>query len=113
MKEKKDRRGAYKGPCFRVIISVIIRESLNNRSFSEFKKVILWSEFRVAWVLFAGIIAAFALDATVFAPNLLLFVEGGLLAIVFVLVGITTYRAAQTDRDTKIERNELKREAQR
>jgi len=31
-----------------------------------------------------------------------------LLAIVLVLVGVTAYRAAQTDRDTKIERNELK-----
>lgn len=62
----------------------------------------------MAWILFAVIIAAFALDATVFAPGLLLFFEGGLLAIVFVLVGITAYRAAQTDRDTKIERNELK-----
>ena len=62
----------------------------------------------MAWILLAVLIAAFALDATVFAADILLLIEGGLLAIVFVLVGMVAYRAARTDRDTKIERNELK-----
>jgi two-component system sensor histidine kinase VicK len=79
-----------------------------NNGFSKFKQVIVWPEFRVAWILFAVVVAAFALDVTVFASSSLLVLEGGLLAIVLVLVGVTAYRAAQTDRDTKIERNELK-----
>lgn len=75
---------------------------------SKFKEVILWPEFQVAWILLAVIIAAFVLDAIAFSDNLLLLIAGGLLLIVFVLVVITTYRAAQTDRDTKIERSELR-----
>src|SRR5271167_196289 len=79
-----------------------------NKGFPKLKEVIVWPEFQVAWVLLAVIIAAFVLDATVFANNLLLLIEGGLLFIVFVLVVITAYHSAATDRDTKIERNELK-----
>lgn len=79
-----------------------------NRGISKFKEVVLWPEFQVAWILLAVVIAAFVLDATVFSSNLLLLIEGGLLFIVFILVVLTAYRAAKTDRDTKIERNELK-----
>ncbi len=79
-----------------------------NRGLSKLKEVIVWPEFQVAWVLLAVVIAAFVLDATVFANNLLLLIEGGLLFIVFILVVITAYHSAATDRDTKIERNELK-----
>ena len=62
----------------------------------------------MAWILLAVIVVAFVLDAMVFANNVLLLIAGGLLAIVFVLVVLTAYRAARTDRDTKIERSELK-----
>jgi signal transduction histidine kinase len=81
---------------------------LDRKGISKFKDVITWPEFQVAWVLLAVIVAAFVLDVTVFENNFLLTIEGGLLFIVFVLVVLTSYRAAATDRDTKIERNELR-----
>lgn len=62
----------------------------------------------MAWVLLAVIGAAFILDVTVFANSFLLLIEGALFLIIFVLVVITAYRAAATDRDTKVERNELR-----
>lgn len=75
---------------------------------SKLKDVILWPEFQVAWILLAVVIVAFVVDFIVFTNNLLLLIEGGLLAIVFILVVWTAYKAAQSDRDTKIERSELK-----
>ena len=75
---------------------------------SKFKEIILWPEFQVAWILFAIIAAAFVLDVTVFSGGWLLWIEGGLLFLVLVLVVVTAYRAAATDRNTKIERSELK-----
>lgn len=68
----------------------------------------MWPEFQVAWILLAILAAAFVLDVTVFDSAILLVIEGGLLFIVFVLIVLTAYRAAATDRDTKIERSELK-----
>jgi len=79
-----------------------------NGGFSKFKDIIKWPEFQAAWVLLAVIAAAFAVDVTVFPGDILLFIEGGLLMIVLMLVFWISYRAAQTDRDTKVERNELK-----
>ncbi|HEX4104576.1 MAG TPA: ATP-binding protein [Candidatus Paceibacterota bacterium] len=78
---------------------------------SEPKKigqVIAWPEFQVAWILFAVIAAAFVIDYIVFTNTFLLLIEGGLLLIAFVLVTISIYRSAAADRDTKIERNELR-----
>lgn len=68
----------------------------------------MWPEFQVAWILLAVVAAAFVLDVIVFSSSFLLLIEGGLLFIVLALVVLTAYRAAQTDRDTKIERNELR-----
>ena len=79
-----------------------------NKRLSRFKKIIVWPEFRPAWVLLATVIAAFTLDIVGFSSNLLLFIEGGLFAIILVLAMATAYRAAGADRDTKIERNELR-----
>ena len=70
--------------------------------------MILWPEFRSAWVLLAVIAAAFAIDAVVFWNGFLLSVEGGLFVIIFAMVMVTIYRAAEEDRDTKIERSELR-----
>jgi two-component system sensor histidine kinase VicK len=72
------------------------------------KGVLLWPEFQVAWILFAVLAAAFVLDVTIFDNGTLLAIEGGLLLVAFALVFLTAYRAAATDRDTKIERSELK-----
>ena len=79
-----------------------------DKGLSRFKDVIKWPEFQATWVLFAIIIAAFVIDAASFGNSLMLVVEGGTLVIACVLIFWITYRAAQTDRDTKIERNELK-----
>jgi signal transduction histidine kinase len=75
---------------------------------SKFKKVVMWPEFQVAWILLAVIAVAFVIDVNVFTVGPLLFIEGGLLFIVVALVIVTAYRAARTDRDTKVERDELK-----
>jgi signal transduction histidine kinase len=79
---------------------------VNNNS-SKIKDVLAWPEFRVAWVLLAIIAAIFVLDINVLSGGMAL-IEGGLLVIVFVLVAASVYRAARNDRDTSIERNELK-----
>ena len=71
-------------------------------------QVIAWPEFQVAWILFAVIAAAFVIDYIAFTNDFLLLIEGGLLLIVFVLITISIYRSAAADRDTKIERNELR-----
>jgi two-component system, OmpR family, sensor histidine kinase VicK len=67
----------------------------------------MWPEFQVIWVLFAVIATTFAIDSIVISNSFLLFTEGGLLAIVFVLVALIAYRAARVDRGTKLQRSEL------
>lgn len=76
--------------------------------FKRAEQVVTWPEFRVAWVLIAIIIAALIIDAIVFPNQLLLLMEAGLLLIVFALTTVTIYRAAAMDRDTRIERDELR-----
>lgn len=79
-----------------------------NKEFSKFKQIILWPEFQAVWVLFAVAIAAFVIDVAAFSNGALLLIEGGLVAVILALVAFIAYRAARTDRDTKVERNELK-----
>jgi signal transduction histidine kinase len=74
---------------------------------SKIKNVILWPEFRVAWVLLTIIVVIFILDLGVMG-TWLSYVDGALLFIVFALVAATIYRNAAGDRNTSIERNELK-----
>jgi PAS domain S-box-containing protein len=75
---------------------------------NKIKQVITWPEFQAAWILFAVMASAFVVDVFAFTNPLLLLAEGGLLLIALVLVTLSIYRAAAADRDTKIERNELK-----
>jgi two-component system, OmpR family, phosphate regulon sensor histidine kinase PhoR len=75
--------------------------------FSKIKNVILWPEFQVAWVLLALIIAIFILDLKTLS-SWVAYVDGALLFVVFALVTVAVYHAANKDRDTSIERNELK-----
>jgi two-component system sensor histidine kinase VicK len=75
---------------------------------SKIKQIILWPEFQAVWILLAVIIVAFVIDVMVFTGGILLLIEAGLLLIVLVLIVSIAYRAARTDHDTKIERNELK-----
>jgi two-component system sensor histidine kinase VicK len=98
IRQKASREGFFSGTIKRRL----------NRGSSRFKKIIAWPEFRPAWVLLATVIAAFILDVAGFSNNLLLFIEGGLFVIILVLAMATAYRAAGADRDTKVERNELK-----
>lgn len=74
---------------------------------SKWKSVILWPEFRVAWILLALVIAAGAM-AWGFLISPISWVEIGLLLIIFILVFVSVYTSAQTDRNTSVERNELK-----
>ena len=78
------------------------------KSTSRFKQVIAWPEFRVIWALVAAIIVALVLDFVANVSAILFLVQAGILVIVLALAGATAYRAAQTDRDSKIERNELR-----
>lgn len=79
---------------------------MNNNS-SKLKDIITWPEFRAAWVLLAIIAAIFVLDINVLTEKLAI-IEGGLLFIVFALVAASIYRTSRSDRDTSIERSELK-----
>jgi PAS domain-containing protein len=75
--------------------------------FTKIKDVVTWPEFRAAWVLLAIIAAIFVLDINVLSGTMAL-IEGALLVIVFILVATSIYRTSQNDRNTSIERNELK-----
>lgn len=73
----------------------------------KWKDVILWPEFRVAWILLA-LVAAAAAMAGAFLEWPISWVEIGLLLIIAVLVIASIYRSAAVDRNTIVERNELK-----
>lgn len=79
-----------------------------DRGFSKFKEVVTWREFQAVWILLAIIIAALAIAVSGFGNNLLLLLEGGLLIIVFILIILIVYRAAALDRETRIDRSELR-----
>lgn len=74
---------------------------------SQWKNVVTWQEFWVAWVLSAVVLAA-AIIAAVFLAPPISWVEVALLAIVLVLVFASIYRSSSVDRSTSVERNELK-----
>jgi two-component system, OmpR family, sensor histidine kinase VicK len=75
---------------------------------SKIKEAVSWPEFRSVWILLGVVVAAFAVDFAGFTSGLLILIAGGLLLIVFVLVVVVAYRAAATDRGTKIDQSELK-----
>lgn len=79
-----------------------------NPKLSRFKDIIAWPEFQAAWVLLALLVAAFVIDITAFGNPFLLITEGGIFAIVLFLTFWIAYRSAEVDRNTRIERNELK-----
>jgi len=74
---------------------------------SQWKNIITWQEFWIAWVLCAIIVAA-GIMAAIFIASPLSWVEVGLLAIVLVLTFTSIYRSSSVDRNTSVERNELK-----
>jgi len=74
---------------------------------SKVKDVILWPEFRAAWILSAVIIAAVIIAANALTGPLA-WIETGLLLITLLVVFISIYRVAQTDRDANVEQSELR-----
>lgn len=74
---------------------------------SQFRNIIVRPEFRTVWALLAVIIAAFAIDAY-FLPLFFILIEAVLLCIAFILLFAGVYAAAQANKGTAIERNELK-----
>ncbi len=74
---------------------------------SQFKNIIFWSEFRAAWILLAVVIAAAVIDIVSLTGPIVL-VEAGLLFVITVVVFVTIYRVAKSDRETTVERNELR-----
>ncbi len=76
----------------------------------DLKKIqdaVRWPELRMVWFLFALLIAAIVLNFT-FLPLPTSLITPGLLIIVGALVFVSVYRAAKSDRQNRIERNELK-----
>ncbi len=67
----------------------------------------LWPEFQGAWVLLALVAAAFVIDLVAMTGGIFLAIEGALSLIILALAFTAAYRAARTDRDTKVERSEL------
>jgi signal transduction histidine kinase len=75
---------------------------------SKFKNIIMWPEFQVVWVLLALLIAIFVLDISALSGSWIAYVDGALLLIVFALVIVAVYHASNKDRETTVERSELK-----
>jgi two-component system, OmpR family, phosphate regulon sensor histidine kinase PhoR len=77
---------------------------------SKMKKVLLWPEFQIVWILAALIIVALAID--VFAIGVMVlwmfYASVATLIAVLAVTASSVYRAAATDRATSVERNELK-----
>lgn len=69
--------------------------------------MILWPEFRAAWILTILVIIALALDVTALT-SWVVWVEAALLIIVLAMVFATIYQSAKADRGASTERNELK-----
>ena len=78
------------------------------QGFTKIRRIVTWPEFQPVWILLAVVGVAFAMDIIVFESAFLLLIEGGLLLVAAVLVVLISYRAARTDRDTKIDQGELK-----
>ncbi len=74
---------------------------------SKFSDIILWPEFRLAWVLLALIAVSFAVDFVAISSLFLLLINGALLLLVLIFTFINIYTAARTDRNTSVERSEL------
>jgi signal transduction histidine kinase len=79
---------------------------VNDRT-SKLKSVILWPEFRAAWILLAVVIVALGLDLFALS-SWLVWVEAGLLIVVVVMVFAAIYHSANIDRDASVQRNELR-----
>jgi len=77
------------------------------KKLSQFKSIIAEREFIMVWAACALLVAAFVIDAF-FLPLLFILAEAGLFCVVSFFLFMSVYGAAQTSKQTAIERNELK-----
>ncbi len=82
------------------------RETLNKQT-SKFTDVIKWSEFQIVWVLLALVVVESVLIFYLRAPWVP-YAAAGLLIVIAVLAAAAVYFSAKKDRDTSVERSELK-----
>jgi signal transduction histidine kinase len=79
---------------------------MKNKS-AQFKSIVVQYEFRMVWASFALFIATFVIDAY-FLSSFFILIEAGLFCIVFIFLFARVYASARTNKETAIERNELK-----
>lgn len=73
----------------------------------KIQEIILWPELRMVWFLFALLLAGIVLNFIFLQPPTSM-IASGLLLIIGGLVFAAVYRAARSERQNRIERNELK-----
>lgn len=78
-----------------------------NTQTSKFTDVIRWPEFQIVWVLLALIVVETALIFYLRAPWVL-YAAAGVLVVIAILAIADVYFSAKKDRDTSVERSELK-----
>jgi PAS domain S-box-containing protein len=78
-----------------------------NKQTSKFTDVIKWPEFQIVWVLLALVIVESVLIFYLQAPWMA-YAAAGLLLVIAVLAAAAVYFSAKKDRDTSVERSELK-----
>jgi signal transduction histidine kinase len=78
-----------------------------NKQASKFTDVIKWPEFQVVWVLLALIVTESVLIFYLQAPWVP-YAAAGLLVVIAIFAAATVYFSAKKDRDTSVERSELK-----
>lgn len=75
---------------------------------SKFSDIIKWPEFQIIWVLLATIILAIAFDLYALGFSLPAYIIITVLLAIFALSAASVYLSAKKDRDTSVERSELK-----
>jgi signal transduction histidine kinase len=78
-----------------------------NKQASKFADVIKWPEFQIVWVLFALVVVESALIFYLHT-SLVPYAATGLLLVITILTATAVYFSAKKDRDTSVERSELK-----
>ena len=78
-----------------------------NKKLAQFKSIIVEREFVMAWVACAFLVIAFIIGAF-FLPLLFILIEVVLFCSILIFLFMSVYKAAQTSKETAIERNELK-----
>jgi signal transduction histidine kinase len=75
---------------------------------SKFTNVIKWPEFQIIWVILVVALAAIAFDFFALELSLSTYIIAATPVLLFVLSATSVYLSAKKDRDTSVERSELK-----